>query len=147
MRCRENLLLSSPSTSYSAPPAPARRPCRRHAHSVRPNRAAEQAASHSNGFVTSNGHTAPEQQARVERHDYNKFVQYFRSAGPYIEGFRGCTFVLVVPGEVMPRMLTECACFVRSALPADKDAVQVFIQKHLLHSFLKDATLLHGACT
>ena len=30
---------------------------------------------------------------------------------------------------------------------ADKDAVQVLIQKHLLHSFLKDASLLHGACT
>ena len=33
--------------------------------------------------------------------DFSKFVQFFRQASPYIEGHRGRTFVIVVPGEVM----------------------------------------------
>ena len=104
MRCRESLLVSSPSTSYSALIVQqSRRDCRRHARNGKPVRAAEQHTSHVNGFHSSNGLVEAEQQTRVERHDYSKFVQYFRSAGPYIEGFRGCTFVLVVPGEV-------CSC-------------------------------------
>ena len=32
--------------------------------------------------------------------DFTKFVRYFRQASPYIEGHRGRTFVIVVPGEV-----------------------------------------------
>lgn len=36
----------------------------------------------------------------LERKDYGKFVQFFRQASPYIEGHRGRTFVVVIPGEV-----------------------------------------------
>ena len=35
--------------------------------------------------------------------DYGKFVQFFRQASPYIEGHRGRTFVIVVPGNVSRR--------------------------------------------
>ena len=33
--------------------------------------------------------------------DFSKFVQFFRQASSYIEGHRGRTFVIVVPGEVI----------------------------------------------
>eukprot|EP00775_Hariotina_reticulata_P009747 gene9747-9905_t len=33
--------------------------------------------------------------------DYGKFVQFFRQASPYIEGHRGRTFVVVIPGDVV----------------------------------------------
>ena len=36
----------------------------------------------------------------LERKDFGKFVQFFRQASPYIEGHRGRTFVIVIPGEV-----------------------------------------------
>ena len=36
----------------------------------------------------------------LQRKDYGKFVQFFRQASPYIEGHRGRTFVVVIPGEV-----------------------------------------------
>eukprot|EP00798_Chlamydomonas_sp_ICE-L_P014642 gene14642-20678_t len=36
----------------------------------------------------------------LARQDFPKFVQFFRSASPYIEGHRGRTFVIVVPGTV-----------------------------------------------
>ena len=36
----------------------------------------------------------------LERKDFGKFVQFFRQASPYIEGHRGRTFVVVIPGEV-----------------------------------------------
>lgn len=52
----------------------------------------------SNGFqkavLTSSQHVA------LERKDYASFVTFFRQASPYIEGHRGRTFVVVVPGEV-----------------------------------------------
>jgi hypothetical protein len=38
--------------------------------------------------------------APLAKEDFTKFVQFFRQAGPYIEGHRGRTFVLVVPGGV-----------------------------------------------
>ena len=37
----------------------------------------------------------------LERKDFGKFVQFFRQASPYIEGHRGKTFVVVIPGEVL----------------------------------------------
>lgn len=37
--------------------------------------------------------------------DHGKFVQFFRQASPYIEGHRGRTFVIVVPGAVSARVL------------------------------------------
>lgn len=45
----------------------------------------------------SEGDTAHE---ALERKDFSKFVQFFRQASPYIEGHRGRTFVIVIPGEV-----------------------------------------------
>lgn len=38
--------------------------------------------------------------------DFPKFVRFFRQASPYIEGHRGRTFVIVVPGEVGRRPWT-----------------------------------------
>lgn len=36
----------------------------------------------------------------LNKGDYPKFVHHFRHASPYIEGHRGRTFIIVVPGEV-----------------------------------------------
>ena len=36
----------------------------------------------------------------LDRADHGKFVQFFRMASPYIEGHRGNTFVVLLPGEV-----------------------------------------------
>lgn len=36
----------------------------------------------------------------LSKNDYSKFVQFFRQAGPYIEGHRDKTFVIVIPGSV-----------------------------------------------
>lgn len=46
-------------------------------------------------------------------------MQFFRQASPYIEGHRGRTFVLAIPGEVVD-------------------------QKSVLHALLEDVALLHG---
>jgi acetylglutamate kinase len=55
----------------------------------------------------------------LERSQYRLFVQFFRQASPYIEGHRGRTFVVAVPGEVV-----DC--------------------KPQLHALLEDVALLHG---
>lgn len=55
----------------------------------------------------------------LEKSQYSLFVQFFRQASPYIEGHRGRTFVLAIPGEVVD-------------------------QKDILHSLLEDVALLHG---
>lgn len=55
----------------------------------------------------------------LDKAQYGLFVQFFRQASPYIEGHRGRTFVLAIPGEVVDR----------------KDA---------LHTLLEDVALLHG---
>jgi hypothetical protein len=44
-----------------------------------------------NGQATSSG---------LSKQDFAKFVQFFRQASPYVEGHRGKTFVIVVPGNV-----------------------------------------------
>ena len=36
----------------------------------------------------------------LDRSEHAKFVHFFRMASPYIEGHRGRTFVIVLPGEV-----------------------------------------------
>lgn len=36
----------------------------------------------------------------LDRSEHGKFVHFFRMASPYIEGHRGRTFVIVLPGEV-----------------------------------------------
>lgn len=38
----------------------------------------------------------------LERDEYGKFVQFFRQASPYIEGHRARTFVVVIPGAIIP---------------------------------------------
>ncbi len=38
----------------------------------------------------------------LDRSEHGKFVHFFRMASPYIEGHRGRTFVIVLPGEVDP---------------------------------------------
>jgi amino-acid N-acetyltransferase len=55
----------------------------------------------------------------LEKSQYGLFVQFFRQASPYIEGHRGRTFVLAIPGEVVDN-------------------------KDILHSLLEDVALLHG---
>lgn len=44
--------------------------------------------------------TGPSNSGALAKADYGKFVQFFRQASPYIEGHRGRTFVIVVPGDV-----------------------------------------------
>ena len=36
----------------------------------------------------------------LDKSQYATFVRFFRQASPYIEGHRGRTFVLAIPGEV-----------------------------------------------
>jgi amino-acid N-acetyltransferase len=55
----------------------------------------------------------------LDKSQYGLFVQFFRHASPYIEGHRGRTFVLAIPGDVVDR-------------------------KDLLHTLLEDVALLHG---
>ncbi len=38
----------------------------------------------------------------LAKQDFAKFVQFFRQASPYVEGHRGKTFVIVIPGAVSP---------------------------------------------
>ena len=141
MRGAHNLVTSPASTSY---PGPA---CSRRARSQACSApAVAQERSHANGVGNgvSNGAPAPHS-SRVEKQDYPKFVHFFRSAGPYIEGFRGCTFVLVVPGEARPAAGRACKLAAGGVRQGGSPAAQVLIQKHLLQGFLKDACLLHGA--
>lgn len=55
----------------------------------------------------------------LDKSQYGLFVQFFRHASPYIEGHRGRTFVLAIPGELVDR-------------------------KDILHTLLEDVALLHG---
>ncbi len=48
------------------------------------------------------------QSGSLSRDDFFKFVQFFRQASPYIEGHRGRTFVIVLPGTVRDAFL-HCA--------------------------------------
>lgn len=63
--------------------------------------------------------SAPSEYGALEKSQYNLFVQFFRQATPYIEGHRGRTFVLVLPGEIVD-------------------------QKDILHRLLEDIALLHS---
>jgi hypothetical protein len=62
----------------------------------------EATSSSDNGaYMGRNGRrAAPKNYGALEKKDYEKFVQFFRQASPYIEGHRGRTFVLIIPGEV-----------------------------------------------
>lgn len=55
----------------------------------------------------------------LEKSHYGLFVKFFRQASPYIEGHRGRTFVIAIPGEVVDR-------------------------QDLLDRLLEDVALLHG---
>ncbi|GLC55697.1 hypothetical protein PLESTB_001015800 [Pleodorina starrii] len=55
----------------------------------------------------------------LSKQDFGKFVQFFRQASPYVEGHRGKTFVIVVPGNVSAN-------------------------RGLLQSIMADIALLHG---
>ena len=55
----------------------------------------------------------------MDKSQYGMFVQFFRHASPYIEGHRGRTFVLAIPGDIVDR-------------------------KDILHTLLEDVALLHG---
>ena len=119
MRTAQNLAVSPVSTSQpitgSRPGHP--QPCNAQAAKKQPHRLASYSNGHSNGL--SDGPQSAVQSSRVEKADYAKFVHFFRSAGPYIEGFRGCTFVVVVPGEVCPVLVALCmaACSPDLSLP------------------------------
>jgi len=91
----------------------------------------------------------------LERKDFGKFVQFFRQASPYIEGHRGRTFVVVIPGEVklcsdkpverysicMPYAFESTVNAVSQMLC---DFLQVILHRHLLQTLLEDIQLLHG---
>lgn len=55
----------------------------------------------------------------LQKSQYSLFVQFFRQASPYIEGHRGRTFVIAIPGEIVDN-------------------------KELLYRLLEDVALLHG---
>ncbi|EFJ51352.1 hypothetical protein VOLCADRAFT_57336 [Volvox carteri f. nagariensis] len=57
----------------------------------------------------------------LSKQDFGKFVQFFRQASPYVEGHRGKTFVIVIPGNV-----------------------RVSANRPLLQSIMADIALLHG---
>lgn len=61
----------------------------------------------------------------LERKDFGKFVQFFRQASPYIEGHRGKTFVVVIPGEVCTHTvyatLAQALCFTSTCLSTVTD--------------------------
>ena len=48
----------------------------------------------------------------LDRAEHPKFVHFFRMASPYIEGHRGRTFVVLVPGEVqdLPAACQQIHC-------------------------------------
>lgn len=81
--------------------------------------------SHSRGKRRAQSQPAPYQWAplsddvreneALERKDFGKFVQFFRQASPYIEGHRGRTFVVVIPGEV--RAIACIAMILALSLP------------------------------
>lgn len=78
----------------------------------------------------------PSQHVALERKDYSSFVTFFRQASPYIEGHRGRTFVVVVPGEVRCHVLLR-----RRRYTVVK---QVVDHKDMLTGLLEDISLLHG---
>jgi hypothetical protein len=102
----------------------------------------------------------------LSKQDYGKFVQFFRQASPYIEGHRGRTFVVVIPGEVsccnMPWSYVLSfwsACMLRPWHPSSLwleqcpsphplyvllCCLQVVLQPSLLQSIMADIGLLHG---
>jgi hypothetical protein len=45
----------------------------------------------------------------LDKSQFSLFVQFFRQASPYIEGHRGRTFVLAIPGEVR----LGCPCVIK----------------------------------
>jgi amino-acid N-acetyltransferase len=55
----------------------------------------------------------------LDKSQYGLFVKFFRQASPYIEGHRGRSFVIAIPGEVLDR-------------------------KDILDTLLQDVALLHG---
>ncbi|PNH03296.1 Amino-acid acetyltransferase, partial [Tetrabaena socialis] len=55
----------------------------------------------------------------LSKQDFGKFVQFFRQASPYVEGHRGKTFVIVIPGNVSAN-------------------------RTLLQNIMSDIALLHG---
>ncbi len=90
----------------------------------------------------------------LERKDFGKFVQFFRQASPYIEGHRGRTFVIVIPGEVRPLHTrhrlwsTQPACYTCHEWCMRNNhllfCLQVILHRHLLQTLLEDIQLLHG---
>ena len=76
--------------------------------------------------------------------DHAKFVRFFRQASPYIEGHRGRTFVIVVPGYVGSRGVRIFACRQLDLCMS----WQVSSDRSLLNSILNDVSVLHGGyCT
>ena len=80
-----------------------------------------QAFSASPGYVSKEEITSTRERdyGSLDRSQYGLFVQFFRQASPYIEGHRGRTFVIAIPGEVVDK-------------------------KEVLYTLLEDVALLHG---
>lgn len=72
------------------------------------------------GYRGSGRGSGPPTYEMLQQQDFGKFVSFFRGASPYIEGHRGRTFVIVIPGEVICR-------------------------EELLYPLLEDVALLSGA--
>ena len=80
--------------------------------------------SRQSGIVSSSSAVHPSltrerEYGALDRSQYSLFVQFFRQATPYIEGHRGRTFVLVLPGEIVDN-------------------------KPILHRLLEDVALMHS---
>lgn len=66
----------------------------------------------------------------LDRSEHGKFVHFFRMASPYIEGHRGRTFVIVLPGEVYPIyiwMPSKVSCLEYSDVPCNDRLLHVFV--------------------
>jgi amino-acid N-acetyltransferase len=113
----QNAFLGHPFAPLDHEKLPPATNCRNSSISPHPNKTTKSAppAAASDLALSS----APSEYGALEKSQYNLFVQFFRQATPYIEGHRGRTFVLVLPGEIVD-------------------------QKGILHRLLEDIALLHS---
>ncbi len=58
------------------------------------------ASDHGNSSQSNGNGNGSHSSGALSRSDFNKFVQFFRQASPYIEGHRGRTFVIILSGTV-----------------------------------------------
>lgn len=86
----------------------------------------------------------------LDKSQYSLFIKFFRQASPYIEGHRGRTFVLAIPGEVssrrccQPKQQPLITALLPCTSPFPSPPAQLVDRKDILHNVLEDVGLLHG---